>query len=407
MNHSLQHAFGAEEVMAYLDGELEPRRAAALASHLEGCEACGALAAQFRQLSERLLDFQIGPTPPGVGRAILDARESFGCETKTVAKRGQAEMQRRWRIGLTSPYTWVLGGTLAVLMVIGGVHQAMLPRYGHWLNQDVGYIESSSKSASKTELLPPPPNQKSSAAVAAGGGRGEGGAIEAPEPAGPMIAQTASLTIVATDYDEASTAIERLATAHGGYVQKLTVEARSGVSRSLSASLRVPASQLGGFLVDARRLGHVEEETRASDEVTDQYVDLQARLKSARATEQRLLTLLATRTGKLEDVLAAEQELARIREEIESMEGQRIVLAHRVDYATVELQLREEYRERLNSGSASTGTKLWNAAVEGLGNLEEGVIVILLFLLAYGLSILFWLTVVLVPAWLIWRRVRS
>jgi hypothetical protein len=67
--------------------------------------------------------------------------------------------------------------------------------------------------------------------------------------------------------------------------------------------------------------------------------------------------------GKLEDVLDAERELARVREEIESMEGQRVLMEHRVDYATIEVQLREEYREKFHSPSSGVTTRLWNAAM--------------------------------------------
>jgi anti-sigma factor RsiW len=63
MNRSTQHAFDPEDVMAYLDGELNPHRAATLATHLEHCDECRTLAAQLRQLSERLLDFEAEPMP--------------------------------------------------------------------------------------------------------------------------------------------------------------------------------------------------------------------------------------------------------------------------------------------------------------------------------------------------------
>ncbi len=181
-----------------------------------------------------------------------------------------------------------------------------------------------------------------------------------------MIVQTASLNILATNYDEASAAIEKLAAAHGGYVEKLDAKAQTGNARELTAALRIPTKQLDGFLADVRKLGHVEEETRSNEEVSDQYVDLQARLKSARATEQRLIELLGTRTGKLQDVLEAERELARIRGEIESMQGQSTILVHRVNYATVQVDLSEEYRQVLGSGPISTGTKIRNARWRGL-----------------------------------------
>jgi hypothetical protein len=187
-------------------------------------------------------------------------------------------------------------------------------------------------------------------------------------------------------------------------VEKLDAKAQTGNARELSATLRIPAKQLDGFLADLRKLGHVEEESRGNEEVSAQYVDLQARLKTARATEQRLIELLGARTGKLSDVLEAERELARVRGEIESMQGENAVLVHRVGYASVQVELSEVYRERLTVDSK--GTKIRNALVEGLTNVEDGAVALLLFLLAFGPSIVFWLAILLVPAWLVWRRFR-
>jgi hypothetical protein len=406
MNPSTQHAFNSEEVMAYLDGELEPQRAAALAEHLAHCRECEALAAQFRNVAVRLLEFQIESVPSELNATVLRALET-DIGTEIGAKSGAVEKRRKWRPRVASPYTWAFACLLIVALILKLGLPNLMNLGGGAFTTTGRIAKSRSIDTANTAFSPymsemrAVPNAK--AMIAGGGGDAESGAIEAPAPTGPMIAQTASLTIVASNYNEASASVDRLAASQGGYVQKLATEDQLAAAREFSATVRVPAAQLGGFLAELRKLGHVEQETRTNEEVTDQYVDLQARLKSARASEQRMLELLATRTGKLEDVLDAERELARIREEIESMERQRILLAHRVNYATVEIQLREVYREKLDSRSTSTATKIWNAAVEGYGNLEDGAIGMLLFLLAYGPEILFWLAIVLLPGWIIWR----
>jgi hypothetical protein len=234
----------------------------------------------------------------------------------------------------------------------------------------------------------------------------ESGQLAAPESVGPMVVQTASLSIVAKNYDEANAAVQRLVTAHGGYIEKLDAKAQSGDSRSLSVALRVPAKELEGLLVDLRKLGHVEEESKSNEEVSAEYVDLQARLKVAQATERRLVELLGARTGRLEDVLDVERELARVRAEVESMQGQSALMLHRVSYATVQVELSEEYHQKLQSQS-SMGTKLRNALLEGVQNLLDGIVALLIFVLNYGLSILFWLALFITPVWLIWRRLRA
>jgi anti-sigma factor RsiW len=440
MERNAQHAFDAEEVMAYLDGELEARRAAALAAHLVSCSECQEVAQGFRALSERMLNFEVEHPSAGMNETVLAALNSGKTANAPAVGRAQEQRAWNWRRMFARPRNWAIACavTVAAIALIAipilrreqsiplngrsipdfmalesGTAKSRPPSaisngYKKWLNDDVGYLQQNRDGQSPATALPasrgsnavfsepaPPPPPPSA-----------GDELKAPENVGPMIVQTASLNILAANYDEASAAIEKLAAAHGGYVEKLDAKAQTGNARELSAALRIPTKQLDAFLADVRKLGHVEEETRSNEEVSDQYVDLQARLKSARATEQRLIELLGTRTGKLEDVLEAERELARIRGEIEGMQAQSAILVHRVNYATVQVDLSEEYRQVLGSGPISTGTKVRNAAVEGFTNLEEGAVALVVFVFAVGPSLLFWLAILLVPGWFAWKRFR-
>ena len=115
-------------------------------------------------------------------------------------------------------------------------------------------------------------------------------------------------------------------------------------------------------------------------------MDLVARLKNARETEQRLQNVLRTRTGKVSEVLEVEQEMARVREEIESMEAERKTLEHRVDFAAVNVQLVEEYKAHLDSSLPAFSTRLHNALVTGYRDALETLVSLLLFLDADGAS---------------------
>jgi hypothetical protein len=439
MERHAQHAFDAEEVMAYLDGELEPQRASALAAHLVSCGECQDVAQGFRALSERMLSFEVERPAAAMNDKVL-ARLDAGKSAEASGTNDRVGRKGwKWRGIFSRPRAWAFAGAVLVvaLLVIGiprarnaarqGELQAVGERsvplngrnftdfmklerrqeaassgYKSWLSND------DNRSAAPA---PPPPGhsglRNGSQAGFSIDGQASNDELHAPETVGPMIVQTASLAILATNYDEASAAIEKLAAAHGGYVEKLDAKAQTGNARELTASLRIPTKQLDSFLADVRKLGHVEEETRSNEEVSDQYVDLQARLKSARATEQRLIELLETRTGKLQDVLEAERELARVRGEIESMQGQSAILVHRVNYGTVQVDLSEEYRQVLGSGPISTGMKVRNAMVEGFRNLRDAAVGLLVFLFAVGPSLLFWLAILLVPGWFAWRRFRA
>ena len=88
-----------------------------------------------------------------------------------------------------------------------------------------------------------------------------------------------------------------------------------------------------------KKFGRVDTEAQTGEEVTAQYVDLQARLANSKNTEQRLTDVLRQRTGKLSDVLEVETEIARVRGEIESMEAERKTMATQVAFATLNLTL--------------------------------------------------------------------
>jgi Domain of unknown function (DUF4349) len=339
----------------------------------------------------------------------------FSLSPEDRAARGAVELDERadakqppmWRRLATSSYVWALAGILAVVAATAVMHRSHSPSglTGNMAQTPRGFDTLAQASDGESVLAKlrqeagTDSNVENPSAPPPDPGIPETGAITAP-----MIAETASLTIVPTNYDRAAGSIDALVAARGGYVQKLTSESRPDSSRQIYLTLRMPVKQMDASLADLRKLGRVEEESRENEEVTDQYVDLDARLESARAGEQRLIQLLQTRAGKLEDVLDAERELTRVRGEIESMSGERNLLMHRVGYATIEIQLQEQYHAQFSYGIPSGS--LHNALVEGFRNLEGEAIAALAFALAYGPSLFFWLAIFSMPAWLAWRVVR-
>jgi hypothetical protein len=433
MKRSIQHAFEPEEIMAYLDGELDPQPASELATHLESCADCQSIAAQLRQISDRLLDFQVETCPSEMTELVFSAAETTTVKPSMPASAQSQAPRRRARIVI-----WAVAGAFAALLIaavsIPNLLRSKMPVEGmeraRVIQAQPGSADLRANAFSRdgqplTDVVTPA--QPGAVADSNGlfHGLGDHAANasrvgqrptdqerevfqgKAGQMTGPMIVQTASMTILTPNYDQASIAVRRLAPQRGGYIQDSTANAQTGAARSLSTTIRVPEKQLEPFLADLRKLGHVEQETHSNQEITAQYVDLNARLKNARATEQRVLNLLSARTGNLGDVLQAERELARIRTDIESMDRDRASMEHQVRYATVEVQLNEQYREQLNPESFTTGTRVRNSVIAGFQNLEDSILSLAVFLFAYGPSILLWGVLLGVPAWIIWRRFRS
>lgn len=221
---------------------------------------------------------------------------------------------------------------------------------------------------------------------------------------GPMIARKTQLEIVITKLDDARQAMERILAEHKGYVAQLSVSAEGGSARTLVASLRVPADHFDACLGELKKLGRVSQESQAGEEVTQQHLDLVARLKNSRNTEQRLNGVLQQRTGPIKEILEVEKESARVRGEIEQMEAEQQTLEHRVNFATIDLKLAEEYKAQLSSPAPSAGMQLRNASVNGFRNASETLLGIILFFAESGPTLLLWLLLLSLPAWLLWRR---
>jgi hypothetical protein len=101
-----------------------------------------------------------------------------------------------------------------------------------------------------------------------------------------------------------------------------------------------------------------------------------------------------------------EQSIARVRGDIESMEAEQKALEHRVDFATVEVQLREEYKARFDSSPASASTQMHNALVAGYQNVIESLLGCVLLVEEFGPALLLWLAILGVPVALVWRRYK-
>jgi hypothetical protein len=171
----------------------------------------------------------------------------------------------------------------------------------------------------------------------------------------PMIARTVSLSIVVKEFDTARHSLDAILAHHNGYAAEPNVAPPHGSARANHASPRLPATPNSvGAGAERRALGRVENETQNGEEVTQQHTDLVARLKNSRETELRLQDVLRTRTGKVKDVLEVEEEIARVRGEIEQMEAEQQTLEHHVNFAKIELKLAEEYKDQLTSTATSS-----------------------------------------------------
>ncbi|MFQ5410699.1 MAG: DUF4349 domain-containing protein [Phycisphaerae bacterium] len=149
-----------------------------------------------------------------------------------------------------------------------------------------------------------------------------------------VVIYNAAFRVVVPEIEASIKKAEALAAELKGWVQGIEGD---------SISVRVPAARFHDAVSRVEGMGRVaHREVKAAD-VTEEYVDLEARLKNARAVRERLLALLE----KAEDVKAAlevEKELMRVGEEIERIEAKLALLKNRVAYSTISITFERVYR---------------------------------------------------------------
>jgi Domain of unknown function (DUF4349) len=224
---------------------------------------------------------------------------------------------------------------------------------------------------------------------------------------GVLISRTASIHISVRDFRGARESVERIVKAHAGYMASMTISNPKDAAKSLTADIAIPAPQCDAALEEFKMLGRVEEERQSSEEVTAQTEDLDIRLKNAHEAETRLSDILRMGTGKVGDVLEVEKEMAPVREEIEHMEAEQKRLNNRVAFASIGLDLTEEYQAQLGRGRSLLGLRTRNALVDGYHVATDGLLGVLVFLLSVGPSLILWALILLWPARWAWRRWRK
>jgi hypothetical protein len=156
-----------------------------------------------------------------------------------------------------------------------------------------------------------------------------------------MIIRTGNAYIEVDSLESAIAQVRQLAEAAGGYVANSSIQTGEGQQRQATLEIKVPSNQYDQAVGGLAGIGKLISSSTNAQDVGEEFVDVTARVTNARRMEARLVNLLATRTGKLEDVLAVERELARVREEIERYEGRLRFLRTQVSMSTLSITVSE------------------------------------------------------------------
>ena len=155
------------------------------------------------------------------------------------------------------------------------------------------------------------------------------------------IVYRVEVDLVVEQFEPLPEQIEAAVKQHGGFVSASNITGSSGQPRTGRWTIRVPVDRFGDVLAAVRQLGEVRSINSTSDDVTAEFFDIEARIRNKQQEEERLLKLLADATGKLEEILAVERELSRVRGEIEQAQGRLRMLKDVTELSTVTLSVTE------------------------------------------------------------------
>jgi hypothetical protein len=161
------------------------------------------------------------------------------------------------------------------------------------------------------------------------------------QQAGALLIRSGQAVVEVDSLQVGIARVRRLAQEAGALVANTVVQSGREQRRSASLELRIPSDRFDSVVNGLAPIGKVESVNISAQDVGEEFVDLTARLANARRLEARLIELLANRTGRLNDVLTVERELARVREQIERYEGRLRYLQSRVSVSSLTVVVHE------------------------------------------------------------------
>jgi hypothetical protein len=202
----------------------------------------------------------------------------------------------------------------------------------------------------------------------------------------PQLAKRANIVVVVTSVEDGVEQVVDIARSQQGDLLSLNDQIPQSVSERQTATLqiRIPQDKLEPTLEALADLGTVERRSISAEDVSNQLIDLQARLRNLRRTEEMLLEIME-RSGSVGDVLNVAKEVSNVRSSIEQIDAQLKSLQNRVSYSTIDVQLQAAIASttpQRNLGEQLQGT--WQVATHSVQDFSITLVKLLLWLLAYS-----------------------
>lgn len=223
-------------------------------------------------------------------------------------------------------------------------------------------------------------------------------------PTDRKIIRNGELTIELDNPDSAQRRITTIAESLGGFVvtsESQQTESHGQQSRlSVTVIVRVPSEKFAAAIDQIRGLGagaHILHEKISGQDVTEEYIDLEARIRTKKALEAQFMEIMK-RAQKISDALEVQSQLAEVRGEIERLEGRRRFLENQSSLSTITIHLQTPAPL-----VATTTPGFWHNIREAFGDGLTTATEIILGFIRLAFVLVPVLLLIVLPAWLVWR----
>ena len=244
---------------------------------------------------------------------------------------------------------------------------------------------NSDRSVDESYEQEPAVDADSASAIPSGDDRDQS-AVSTSSGVNRMVIRDGELDLLVSDVSGAVRHSRTLAEDYGGHIATSSARALTDQQESAELTLEVPSDAFDDVMEDLRSsrfVTGVEHESTSSRDVTEEFVDLQARHRNLQSTEARFVELLDEATS-IDEILRVENELSRIRGAIERLEGRINYLEQRTANSRIHVRFQQE-QERVEIAGweftpGETAREAWNASLQFVGGVANAAIMVVVFL---------------------------
>ena len=410
-----------EQLSLYIDGMLTQQESRLLEEHIEECKDCREELSMLREMVASCQGLEEKEPPEYLYPMIASSLRRSG--------------KGKWTSSLRSK--WLKPGlvSVAAVLLVAVVVKGILPDVTKKMATDMAAPMADTYSAAQNREFSLKMMEESGRSGMAGAGiagaemdmseaemASDGGTFsvaQAPATAGDeliaaqhdrKIIKNADISLEVQDFKNQFDAVQRMAEEAGGYVES----SRSYIRKHAAAEgerefmegeavIRVPSTEFGGCLDRIAALGKVTNRSTYGSDITLQYMDLETRLKSKQVQQERLIEILS-KAERVEDILNIENELSRVRNEIESLGTQLRGWDNLVQYSTIRVFM-TEVDPKDTKVSVLKADNIWDRMRRGFirtTNAIMDMIEIIIVGIGYALPV----AILAGIAYLAWRKIR-